>query len=183
MNALNAPGVKFGLISGGFYAIFISILFSLGIDSFQGYLRVVPVSAMIILALFAGLGERKLNGGFLAFGKAVMAIGSVFVISELMLNITEFTIYNFVDPDLHIAMKAYTIETTEKTIDMMSGIFQYQEGDVDDIMKAVTEADYHFRLTNALLKFVTWVAIDFVFALILAIIVRKEPKPGAQYNN
>lgn len=183
MNALNAPGVKFGLISGGFYAIFISILFSLGIDMFQGYLRIVPFLAMLILALMAGLSERKLNGGYLSFGKAVMAIGSVFVISELFLNMTEFTIYNFVDPELHIKMKAYTIETTEKTVDMMSGVFQYREGDIDEIMEAVTNADYHFRLTNALLKFVTWVAVDFVFALILAIIVRKEPKPGDQYSN
>ncbi|MCB0737095.1 MAG: DUF4199 domain-containing protein [Bacteroidetes bacterium] len=176
MNALKAPGVKFGLISGLVYSIIITLIFSGGINSFQGWGRYMPLITTVTFALLAGFSERKLNGGYITFGRAVLVMGTVFIISELMFNITEVLLYNVVDPDLHNKVKAYMVEKTAETIDLFSGAISYKQDQIDEIMDAVRDADYRMNMYNAGSRFIVYSILDFVIAVILAIIVRREPK-------
>lgn len=176
MEALKAPGVRFGLIVGGVYVVIMAVLFSSGVKVYKSAFAMLPFWIMIALGVVAGLQERKINGGFITFGRAVITVQTVFIISEFMINALDFTLYNFVDPELHQKIKEYTVATTAETIERFSGVVNYQENDIEELMDTVKNANYHFKRKDALMKFVTWCVIDAIFALIIGIIIRKEPK-------
>ena len=75
-----------------------------------------------------------------------------------------------------IRIKHVKIQKTAEQFESFDSFFGAREGDKEEIMAAVEDADYNYYVSFAVLNFVTWMFIDFFFALLLAAIVKKEPK-------
>jgi len=183
METLKKEGVKFGLISAVVYAILLFILYFLGIDSFtSSTLRAIPWFLMLVFAFIAGVSQLKAHDGILYFPQAIVTILLVFAISEIGAVAAEYSLYNLVDTELPGKMKEVNLEKTKASFKQFENIIDYAEGDEAQILTEVEEADYNFYAKDAVLKFIAWLFIDFLFALLLAAIVRKEPKKVEEPN-
>ena len=170
------PAIRFGLFGGLANIITFFVLYSMGAEAFIGVWRYLPWFAMLTFAFIACIQELKANG-YLLFPKAMSIILVVVVFSELSAVVSEFVIRNFVDPDLNTEIRAVSLESTEKAAEWFDQNIGYTEGDMEEIMEQVEKADFNFYLKDALLKFLQILCIDFIFALILAAIVKKQPNP------
>lgn len=176
MNIWKEPGLKWGIISGLFYSLFLIILFSLGPEAFIGNSKFIAYLAMLSFGFVAGMQERKLGEGLISFGRAFTIILTVFAFTEFLAVFAEWLIYNVFDPSFHEKIKPIVLAKTQESMETISKFLEYGEGDADEILKTVNDADYKFYILSAVQKFVTWLALDFLFALILAAILKKEPK-------
>lgn len=182
MTFIQQPGVRFGLISAAIAIVLQIILFSAGPEKYLNGWTAVSWFAMLVLAFIAGAGELKINDGTLPFPKALVAVYTVMVITEFFSVATEFTIYNFVDVDFHISAKEIRLEQTARSFESFSNVIDYNDTDKDEIMEEVANADFQFYISNAASKFVVWLTIDFLFALILAAIIKKDPPVSERTN-
>jgi len=176
MELLKKPGVRFGLISAMVYAIGLVLVRFAGIEAFTSWPKAFPWLIMLAIAFVACVKQLAINGGRLPFPKAMVIILTVMVLTEASAALTEWLIYQ-VDTELPARMKEVKLSRTAASFEQFDGIIDYAEGDREEIMSEVENANYNFSAGNAVLKFVTWIIIDFLFALLLAAIVRKEPKP------
>lgn len=183
MSFLKEHGIRFGLISAAFAVVLQIVLYSMGAESYLSGWTALAWFVMLGLAFFAGAMELRSNGGVsIAFQRALIVVFTVMVITEFFSVITEFSIYNFVNRDFHVEAKPIRIQQTEATYHWLSRFIEYAEGDFEEIMSEAENADFHFYVSNAALKFVMWLCIDFLFALILAAIIKKDPPVSERTN-
>lgn len=176
MELLKKEGVRFGLMAMVTYAVSLFIFHAVSIETFSGVVfRSIPWFLMLCFAFAACVVQLKAQGGILRFPEAIVTILIVIALAELGAVLGEFILYNAVDTELPAKMKALNIEKTMKTYESFEKALEYAEGDKEEILTQVEEANYNFGLSDAVLKFVTWLFIDFLFALLLGAIVRKEP--------
>lgn len=183
MSFLKEHGIRFGLISAAFSVVLQIILYSMGAESYLSGWTALAWFVMLGLAFFAGAMELRSNGGIsIAFQRALIVVFTVMVITEFFSVITEFSFYNFVNRDFHYEVKDIRIAQTQESFEQFSKVIDYNDSDFDEIMETVENADFHFYVSNAALKFVMWLCIDFLFALILAAIIKKDPPVSERTN-
>lgn len=170
------PVIKFGLFAGLASIVTFSVLYILGPKEFMGIGRYLPWFGMLSFAFIACIQEIRATR-YLLFPRAMSIILVIVVISEFAAVTTEFVIRNFVDPELNAQIREISLEETEKAAEWFEDNIGYTEGDKEEIMDVVEKADFNFYLKDALLKFLQILCIDFIFALFLAAIVKKQPKP------
>ena len=172
---LKEPGIKYGLYAGLVALIVQFGFFSFGADVYISMWIGVAWFAMLALAFVAGISELRSHGGFIAFPRALLIIYTVMIIGEFFAVTAEFINYNLIDPNFHEVAKEVKVRQTAESFEKIGQVIQYNDTDRDEIMQVVESADYQFYLQSAALKFVTWLFLDFIFALILAAIIRKDP--------
>lgn len=175
---MNSPGLKIGLISAAISVTLSAILYYVDPRLKYGDFAVLPQLIIIGLAFFAGVWERSVNGGYISFGRVLGAIFAVFVITEVSYSLFEFVLHNYIDSEAPAVMKEVKIDNTIKWAERYKSIgIQMSEEEYKNQLDIVTnKIDYRFRLSNALQAILVWCLIDLVFALILAAILRREPK-------
>lgn len=176
MALLKDPAIKFGILGGLANLVTFFILYSLGAEIFIGIWRYLPWFGMFTLAFVACVQIIK-SEGYLLFPRAMSIILVVIVISEFTAVLTEFVIRNVVDPGLTEQIREIRLINTEEAAEWFDENLGYSEGDMQEVMEQVENADFNFYLKDALLKFLQILCIDFIFALILASIVKKQPNP------
>lgn len=173
---LHQPGVKFGLIAGVFFCLLLFVLHSIDAATFVGGWRYLGWAVMLAMGFLAGVSELKANNDVLKFPRAITVIFTVFLITDFFAVATEYAIYNAFDTDLHKEVKEVQLQRTRDWMNKIGAVIDYAEGDIEENLQEVENADFNFYLSDAGLKFLTGAAINFFFALLLGIIVRKEPK-------
>lgn len=173
---LKKEGVRFGLVGMVVYAIAIFILHAISIDALTSVMfRAIPWFLMLTAAFFACVMQLKAQGDILLFPDAMVTILIVFAFCEFGAVLGEYLLYNVVDTELPEKMKLIQLEKAQENYDGLKNTIGYAEGDEEEILTQVENANYNFSALQAVLKFVTWLFVDFLFALLLGAIVRKEP--------
>lgn len=183
MNTLKAPGIKFGLI--GFLIQFgcFVLFYRMGVDYFLGVWVYLPWLIMMVLAFMAGLEEWKLSEDrLLPYSRALITVFTVMLIAEFGAILAEYLIYNVLDPNYHEIARSQKLADTERWMQRFARYISYAEGDKEEIMETARRMDYHFYIMSAVFKFLVILCVDFFFALILAAILRKEPKVSERSN-
>ncbi|MGB0430181.1 MAG: DUF4199 domain-containing protein [Bacteroidia bacterium] len=183
MSFFKEHGIRLGFISAAFAIVLQLVLFSLGAEKYLSGWTSVSFFMMLTLAFVAGALELRSNGGTsITFQRSLMVVFTVMVITEFFAVITEFSVYNVIDPDFYIEAKEIRIAQTIESFESFSNVIDYNDSDLDEIMEEVEKADFQFYVSNAALKFVMWLCIDFLFALILAAIIKKDPPVSERTN-
>jgi hypothetical protein len=174
-NQLTSNAVKYGLI-GGLILITIHIA-SWSMGGAATYTKVVAIDNFVPyifgLIIFAGLQERKLNGGILKFADALKFAFLSYVIVALIEAVGNYVLFNVLDKDL-------TAKVIEISKEKMMSMMEKLGGSEEQMKEAMAKVDKEAKETS-LKNIVLGTGMNliwyFIKALIIALIIKKEAKP------
>lgn len=163
------PLIQFGIMSAVVGILVYIILYLGGVKFFMSPVAYFAYAIPIIFAVLACLKQRKNQGGFLEFSKALKISFGVFVITSLATTLISYVMMNFIDLEFSQAMQQATMEMTEK---MMKRFGAPQ----DTIDKALADAANKspFTLGKMALGFAFSCILWFLISLIIAVIVKRK---------
>ena len=162
-------GLTYGLISGLASVIFSLLLYLGGVKWFVNPIAYAGFLIPVIIAVLAGLKQKKLNEGYLDFAAALKVVFTTFVIGTIISTLFSYVLFNFIDVPFR---EALTQETAEKTQQMMQKFGASQEQidkTTEDMMKG---NNYSFgkQMLGTAFFCIFW----FVISLIIAAIIKKK---------
>jgi len=163
------PLVQFGIISAVVGILVYVILYLGGVKLFMSPVAYIGYAIPIVFAVLACLKQKKNDGGFLEFSKALKISFGVFVITAITTTIVSYVLMNYIDKEFSEAMQQASMEMTEK---MMKKFGAPQ----DSIDKAIAEASKSnpFSASKMALGFAFSCIFWFLISLIVALIVKKK---------
>jgi len=163
------PLVQYGLMSAVVGILMFTILYMGGVSFFMSPVAYIGYAFPILFAVLACLKQKKNQGGFLEFSKALKISFGVFVITALTTSIVSYVLMNFIDKEFSQAMQQASMEMTEK---MMKRFGAPQ----DSIDKAIADAakTSPFSLSKMALGFAFSCIFWFLISLIVSVIVKKK---------
>ncbi|MEQ1797371.1 MAG: DUF4199 domain-containing protein [Lacibacter sp.] len=163
------PLVQYGIISAVVGILMYTILYLGGVKFFMSPVAYIGYAIPIVFAVLACLKQKKNQGGYLEFSKALKISFGVLVITALTSTIVSYVLMNFIDQEFSQAMQQASMEMTEK---MMKKFGAPQ----DTIDKAIADAakTNPFSLSKMALGFAFYCIFWFLISLIVAAIVKKK---------
>lgn len=162
-------GLTYGLICGLASVVFGLVLYLGGVKWFVNPIAYFGFLIPIIIAVLAGLKQKKLQGGYLEFAEALKVVFTTFVIGALIGTAFNYLLFNFIDVPFR---EALTQETAEKSQEMMRKFGASQEQidkAVEDMMKG-----NNYSLGKQLLGTAFICIFWFIVSLIISAIIKKK---------
>ena len=128
----------------------------------------------IAILVYALINYRKENGGVLTFKEGFMITLYAFIVSSLLTTIFNYILYNFIDPDLSNFIKEKAINTTTQMMEK----FGAPQDKIDETIEKMQSQDFSQNLYASLKQFLGSIIFGAIIALILAAILKKQPKVG-----
>jgi hypothetical protein len=165
-------GLWFGLIAGLVIIVYTLCLYLGGVEYMLGGLAWLGNVLILVIAVLAGLRQKKANGGFLTFGDALKTVFMVFVVCFLLQTIFSYILFNYIDTPFR---DAYNQALLEKSASWMKSMGMSE----DDIEKMMAEGanKNNYSIRNMLLGFGFWCIACFIISLIIAAIIKKNRPP------
>jgi len=160
---------RFGLMTGLVNILYVLLLYLINpimIISTWGWLA--PVFTIVMLVL-AGLNVRTLFGGSINFKKALKTVFLTYVISALLLSFFNYSLYNFIDPELGEILKQEAIENIDRIT------FSYSDKAGDKAMEELLEKqEFTPTLGQTALQFLYSCIFGIIISLIIAAIIKRK---------
>lgn len=170
-------GITYGLISGLASVIFALLLYLNGAKAFVSPVAYAGILIPIVIAVLAGIKQKKNEGGYLDFAAALKVVFTTFVIGTIISIIFNYVLFNIIDIPFR---EALTQESTEKMQEWMVKFGTPQEA----IDKATEEAlkGNNYSLGSQALSGAFMCIVWFIISLIIAAIIKKKKPefPAAQ---
>ncbi len=163
-------GLTYGLIAGLALVVFTLILYVIGVESFLGPLAWLSYVIIIVVAILAGLRQRKLNGGYLEFSQALKVTFTVFALGLLIQTVFNYLLMNYIDTAFRDAL-------TQQTMEKMEEMLRRFGASEDDIEKAIAQGSSSdsYALKNIFLGYGVMCIVYFIVALIISAIIKRRP--------
>ncbi|HZY79452.1 MAG TPA: DUF4199 domain-containing protein [Cyclobacteriaceae bacterium] len=165
--------LKWGIISAAAGIVITAILYAVDytmLASFKALGVLIVVGLGIVI--YAGIEYRKLIGGYLPFGQAWQHAFVVFVISGVISVIFQLLLYNIIDTELPEKMADAIVENTRS---MMENFGAPADQIDTQLEKVKTDSLARFTMLGMIKGFGFQLIFYAVFALIIALITRKNP--------
>ena len=171
-------GVKWGIIIGFIYSLFLFMRYSngagnpvmLGIWAFVGYI------AVLVLLLISGFQLRKRNGGFIELKDAFKILFLTVLIFELFYALFNFIYLKYIDPEFFQRLR----DSTEALLQKSN---QSQEK-IDELLEQMDQqAASNMKVVDVLKSYLVSIGISGVFALIFGLIVKKRKDPFLSHQD
>ena len=170
---MNNKGFNNGLLAGLISIIILLVSYFMNQGFYMKYAGYLIYVVYLYFMYKAGTEAREEQGGFISFGKALGPVFLTFVVGSLLVAVFQYVMYNFIDVTLLDALQEQSIAAVEK----MSGMIG-EEG-VDAAIEKIESEGVDFGIGKVALGYgFSLIIPGFVFALIMAAIVRKEDKSG-----
>ena len=165
-------GVTYGIVGG---LIFLALLFGLwAVGSVENFVAVTGVTTLItylfIILLVVGFKLRKDNGGLYSFKEALQFTFVAYVVFALIEALGNYVLYALVDPDMTAKVMEISIA---KTLQMMEK-FGASEAQIEDTVKRMQAEPKITSFKQVFLGLGLAIVFNFVKALILSIIIKKN---------
>lgn len=177
-NKKTNTGLTYGLISGLASILFSLLLYLGGVKWFVSPIAYSGILIPIVIAVLAGLKQKKTEGGYLEFADALKTVFTCFVIGTIISTLFSYILLNFIDVPFRQALAQ---ETTVKMQEMMQKFGAPQ----DAIDKATEESlkGNNFSFGRQMLGTAFYCIFWFIVSLIIAAIIKKKkpvfPAPQA----
>ncbi|WEK34590.1 MAG: DUF4199 domain-containing protein [Candidatus Pseudobacter hemicellulosilyticus] len=166
-------GLTYGLIGGLVSAVSVLVFYLGGVSLFLNWaLNWIPIVIVIVLAVLAGVQQRKVNGGYLPFGQALKTTFTVFVVAVGIQTIFTYVLLNVIDTEFRDAMQLAAIEKTEEVLRN----FKMPEDKIDEAMKQAANSD-SYSIKSMTLGFAFNSLLCFIVALIISAIIKRNKAP------
>jgi hypothetical protein len=164
--------VKWGLISAAISIIVTLLLYAIDY-TLMVQIKFALFSLVIYLGLvvYAGIEYRKLEGGYLDFGKAYLHGLIILALSGLVATIFQILLYTVIDPELPAKLVDASIENTRA---MMENFGAPADSIDEAIEKAKTDTEARFTMFGLAKGYIWVVVVSAVLALITGLIVKKR---------
>ncbi len=174
---VNTP-IKNGLIMGVVLCIGALAMAMIAPRAYVLYGRLALLIAAIYFMYKIGKDEKELNEGVLSFGEAFKAIFIGSLVGYAILNIFEFILFNYINPELNVITQEVAIEVAGQTMDFLSGVLDADAEAMDrakaEIANEVTLDAVSRTPANALLTFFGNLVFPCVSAGLLVALVTKS---------
>lgn len=182
-NSIQRLGLQNGIIAGVLSVIFVLLLYILGGDllfktsmQFAGHL--IPIGLMIVTVQ----KYRQHHGNYVSFRSAFGGAFSVSVVSFLFLLIFSFILYKFIDPELTMRLKDYSIN---QAIEWMQWS-NLPEDKIDEQIDVMKNQDFSPTIKNYLLGYLGGLVFSAVYAVIVALVfwlISRKNEPVPEFLN
>ena len=162
-------GLGYGLITGLIVCIITLIQYMGGLKWYLSPVGFLTYIIVIVMAVLAGLKQKKNNGGYLEFKDALKVTFSVFASAFLLQTLFTYVLLNFIDVTFKQAVGQEVINKSEEF--MRS--FGASESQIDEAMEKAGEKD-SFSLGSMILGYGIWCIVWFLVSLIIAAIIKKN---------
>lgn len=166
-------GISNGLILGG-VSVAISLLFYVISQDlfFNWWLQILlSLAITIFFTTRAGLMTRRDLNGFITFSQAIKPTFTAIAIGMLITSLFNYVLYNFIDPDLAVALRDKTLEVTEN----MMRSFGAPEDQLDNAMAEIEKQNFMPTIGKTLQQYLFALIIGFVIAAIISLIIKRNP--------
>jgi len=168
-NKNSNPGLTYGLIAGLLMILLTLGLYLGGAESFLSPVSYLGYVILIVVAVMAGRKQKQVNGGFLPFSQALKIVFSVFVVAMLLQTLFTYLLFNFIDTDFAAALNQISMEKAEEIMRK----FGVPEADIEKALEQSRNQN-NYSLGKMLLGFFISCIFSFIFALIIAAIIKKK---------
>lgn len=162
-------GLTYGLISGLASVIFSLVLYLGGVKWFVHPIAYAGFVIPVVIAVLAGLKQKKLGEGYLDFPAALKVVFTTFVIGTVISTLFNYVLFNFIDVPFR---EALTQETAEKAQQMMQKFGANQE-QIDKATEDMMNGN-NYSFSKQLLGTAFFCIFWFVISLIIAAIIKKK---------
>ena len=171
-------GILYGLL-GGLALVLITLgLYIGGVEYFLSPIAFISYVVIIVIAVMAGLRQRKLNGGYLTFSEGLKVAFSTFAIAFFVSTIFMYVLVNFIDIPFREALAQASLE---KSAAMMKG-FGMSDEQVDKAMRDASGQD-NYSIGKMFLGFAMMCIVFFIVSLIIAAIIKRKKPEFADSTN
>ena len=132
-----------GLIMGAVLSIGALAMATISPRSFILYGRFVLLPAAVYFMYRIGTDQKERNEGVLNFSEAFQAIFIGSLIAYTILNISEYILFNFINPELNVITQEVMLDLTHKSLDWVSG---FMDTDLDAMERAKAEIANEFTV-------------------------------------
>ena len=171
-NSLGAHGVKWGIIIGVVYCIFLGLRYYFGERNTLMFTAIAFcgfISAMVLL-IISGFQARKAMGGFIELKEAFKVMFIAVLIFEFFFALYNFIYLKYINPDFFYHFR-------DATEDFLREAKQPQ-ADIDRTLRSIdVDAPRKMNLFDFLKGYLTWVAVSGALAFLFALIVKKKKNP------
>lgn len=162
-------GLTYGLISGLASVIFGLLLYLGGVKWFVHPIAYAGFVIPVVIAVLAGLKQKKLGEGYLDFPAALKVVFTTFVIGTVISTLFNYVLFNFIDVPFR---EALTQETAEKAQQMMQKFGANQE-QIDKATEDMMKGN-NYSFSKQMLGTAFFCIFWFVISLIIAAIIKKK---------
>jgi hypothetical protein len=162
-------GVVYGIICGAAVIAFTLILYIGGLEWYNSSLSILAYIIPIVIAVLAGIKQRKLQGGYISFKEALKTVFLVFVIATVLSSIFNYVLLNIIDVPFREAVMQEAAIKMEKLMVKMGAPQDTIDKAMDDMNKPE-----NFTIGKTLVGVLFYLIIWFIVALIIAAIIKKK---------
>jgi hypothetical protein len=168
-------GIYYGIAS----IVMFTVVYAVDINLFGHFLMMI-LATLAIMATFmvlGGLAERKLNGGYLTYGKAFFNLFLIGVIGSFIYMLFNILFINLIDKEFLGNLAEVMKESTMK---FMQSFGEIPEEKID---KAMADMDKQFANANSFASYARQFLLNstpmaLIMALICALFVKKKTPEG-----
>ncbi len=162
--------IRHGLIVGFIQTILFYLLYFIDRESMTDYwLGLLFVLLIVVYPIVVSVRYRKENEGFLTFKDSFYLVFGITFIRSLIVLAFTLLLYFVIDTGLSAYMKE---QVTVKTMEMLDK-FNAPEAARQEALAEIQKKD-QFGLTNQLISMIWTTIMTVVFALLVALAIRKE---------
>ena len=174
-----AHGLKWGLLIGVIYAIFVVLRHSIGASNPVYYSLFMFLGYIIVLVMlfFCGRQLRTANGGFIEMKEAFKSMFIAVLVLELLYTVTYFIYLKYINPGFFD-----TFRTSSENLLLMANRPQKEIDQLMETMSQSKEQILHASPFDFLKSYLYYVGITGLFALIFAFILKRNPPVYNQDN-
>ena len=166
-------GLTYGLIGGIAMIIYTLCLYLAGVQTFMHLGLIYSSYALItLIAVLAGLKQKKLKGGFISFAEALKTVFLTFAIAFFLQTLFNYVLLNYIDTSFRDALTQATMEKTEEWLKK----FSVPESDIEKTMESMASKN-NYSIFNVFLGYGVMCIISCIVSLIIAAIIKKNKPP------
>jgi disulfide bond formation protein DsbB len=161
--------LQYGLLSAVTGILFFVIMYLGGVKTFTSPVAYLGFVIPIIFAVIACRQQKKADGGYLEFSKALKIAFGVMVISGFVASIIQFIFFNYIDTAFRESMLQESMNMAQKMMEK----FNVPQDQIDKQLDEMTKTN-QFSFGKTMLSFAFACILWFIIALIIAAIVKKK---------
>lgn len=182
--SIQKQGLRNGVVAGLICIIYTLLLYILGGElMFNFWMSMASYVIIIGVMVYTVQSYRKAHGNYVGFRTSFGGAFPVGIFGMLLPLVFAYILYAYIDPDLTMRLKEYTIKTS---IDMLQW-FNMPEEEIDKQLDIIKEQDYSPNLLSYAKGYVGSLIFVALFASIVSLVFwlisrKNEPAPKFEEN-
>ncbi len=168
----NKRSIQFGIIAGIAYCLGMLLLYFIDRHLFGSLWKVVPFLIILIMAAYSAYVRRQTKGNHITFREALKASFIVCLIAEAMGQVFNYSLYNFIDPELSTFIKEMTVSKSKA----MYENWNITEEEISKRIEQLKQQNFSLTVEKVGIGFAFWLIIEFIYSCIVAAIIKKAPQ-------